>query len=199
MIIIILGAGVDEKGRLSKETVKRLEEAHLVYKKSESPLLLSGKYNFVYKKRPEFTEAEVMKDYLLKRGVKEDNIILDKDSEDTISSAYFAKTEVLLPKKEKEAVVVTSDIHLERVEYVFYKVFGDEYSLNFIGTLSKLPCQVKGMVFAKQHLLTQRAKEILDDVEEGDHEKVKEKVLSSDFNNTKGINLTKNIPYKKTC
>ncbi len=199
MIIIVLGAGVDEKGRLSKETVKRLQEAYEIHKENKSPLLVCGKYNFSYKNRPDFTEAEVMEDYLLKLGVDKEKILLEKESEDTIFNAYYSKTKFFIPLKEKEAVVVTSDIHLERVEYIFYKVFGDSYRLHFIGTLSKLPCQAKGMIFAKQRLLAERAKEILDDIEEGDHEKVKEKILSSDFNNEKGIGLPKNLDYKKTC
>ncbi len=199
MIIIILGAGVDQKGRLSAETIKRLLEGYRIHKEKNAPLLLSGKYSFVYNTRPKFTEAEVMQDYLINIGVKKENIFLDKEAEDTIFSAYNAKTKFFLPQNEKEAVIVTSDINLERVEYVFFKVFGEDYDLHFIGTLSKLPCQVKGMVFEKQRILNERAKVLLDNIEDGDHEKVKEKALSSSFNNERGIKLSGNINYKKTC
>ncbi len=199
MIIIVLGAGIDQKGRLSAETIKRLLEGYRIHKEKNAPLLLSGKYSFVYKKKPAFTEAEAMQDYLINIGVKEENIFLDKESEDTIFSAYNAKTKFFIPQNEKEAIIITSDINFGRVEYVFFKVFGENYDLHFIGTLSKLPCQVKGMVFEKQRLLNERAKVLLGDTEDGDHEKIKEKVLNSNFNNERGIKLSGDINYKKTC
>ena len=201
MIIVVLGTGVDEKGRLSKETVRRLQEAYQIYKKKKTPLFLSGKYNFPYDKKnpPKITEAEVMQSYLTRLGVEEENIFVDKESEDTIFSAYTAKTKFCIPRDEKEVVVVTSDIHLERVEYVFFKVFGEDYNLHFIGTLSFLPCRVKGMIIAKQNMLTQKAREMLDNIEEGEHEKIKEIALKSDYKNKGGLGLPENLSYKKTC
>jgi hypothetical protein len=92
-------------------------------------------------------------------------------------------------------VIVTSDINLNRIEYVFFKVFGEEYNLHFIGTTSKLPCTVKGMVLEKQRLLNEKAKLMLDDIEEGNHEKIKERALVSE----RGVVLPKDIKYRKTC
>ncbi len=200
MIITVLGSGVDKKGRLSKETVKRLQEAYLIHQKNKASFLLCGKYAFPFDKNnpPKFTEAEVMHDYLVSLGADSKNITLEKESADTISSAYFVKTKFLVPRKEKEVVVVTSDVSLERVEYVFYKVLGDDYQIHVVGTLSNLSCGTKGMIFAKQRLLTEKAKELLNNIEEGDHELIKEKVLDTDY-------INKDYPslpitnYKKTC
>ncbi len=202
MIIIVLGSGINEKGVLSKETVKRLKEAYFIHQKNKSPFLLCGKYNFPVDKKnpPKVTEEEVMRDYLLSQGISSENIFLEKKSRDTISAAYFAKTEHIIPRKEKEVVVVTSDTHLERVEYVFYKVFGEAYSLHFIGTLSKLPCQIKGMVIAKQNILTEKAKHLLDGIKEGDHELVEKKILSSNRSEESGIGFPQNITnHGKKC
>ncbi len=200
MIIIILGAGIDRKRRISQETVKRLREAFSIYRKNKSPLLLCGKYNFPFDKKnpPKFTEAEVMRDYLISLGVDSENILPEEESTDTISSAYYAKTKVLIPGKEKKVVVVTSDVSLERVEYVFYKVLGEEYRIHVAGTLSKLSCGSKGMILAKQRMLTEKAKEILDGIKEGDHEAVREKVLGSDYERKIGSSISP-TDYKKTC
>ncbi len=199
MIIIVLGAGIDKKGKLSKETAKRLKEASEMHKEKGACLLLSGKYNFPWDENnpPSVTEAEVMHDYLVSLGIDSKNIFLDKESQDTVSSACFSKTEYLIPKKEKEAFVVTSDIHLERVEYIFSKVFGKEYNLHFVAMPSALPCQSKNMILAKQSVLTEKVKEILKDVEEGDHETVKERISQSNHHKERPSWL--NLDYKKSC
>ncbi len=200
MIIIVLGTGIDKKRRISQETVKRLREAFSIYREKKSPLLLSGKYNFPLRQDnpPEFTEAEAMRDYLLSLGVDSREILLERGSTDTVSSAYYAKTKVLIPRREKEVVVVTSDVSLERVEYVFYKVLGEDYQIHVAGTLSNLSCGSKGMILAKQQMLTKKAKELLDDIKEGDHETVQEKVLSSSYEKNIGSSSPP-VDYKKTC
>lgn len=193
MIIIILGTGVDEKRRLSKETVKRLKEGYKIHQKTNASLLVTGKYNFPYNEKnpPEFTEAQVMANYLKELGVED--ILVDNQSKDTVFSAYNAKIKHFIPKNEKEAVIVTSDTHLNRVDFIFSKVFGEGYKLQFLGTPTLLSCGNKGIIMAKQNMLTQKAMELLEGVEEGDHEEAKKRVMGADFS------VPKNLNYKKTC
>jgi len=195
MIIIVLGSGIDKKGRLSKETVKRLKEAHEIYQKSGGVFLVTGKYSFSFdeKNPPSFTEAQTMANHLEKLDIKKEDILIDEESKDTVFSAYIAKTKHLMPQNKKEAVVVTSDTHLNRIEHIFSKVFGDDYKLNFVGTPTILSCGNKGIVMAKQNMLTQKAMKLLEEVEEGDHEEARKKALNADYS------LPKDIDYKKTC
>ncbi len=195
MIIIVLGVGIDEKGRLSKETIKRLKEAQKIHQKSGGLFLVTGKYSFSFneKNAPSFTEAEKMASYLEKLGIEKENILIDKEAKDTVFSAYNAKIKHFIPKREREAIIITSDTHLNRVEHIFFKVFGNDYKLNFIGTPTLLSCGNKGIIMAKQNMLTQKAVELLDGVEEGDHEEAKKRALNVDYN------IPKDINYKKTC
>ncbi len=201
MIIIVLGSGIDQKGRLSKETINRLKEAHRLHLENGACFLLSGKYNFPKSKEnpPRFTEAEVMLNYLKKLNVKEEKIFIDKESTDTISAAYFAKTKHFIPQKEKKATIVTSGINMERVEYIFFKVFGEEYQLHLVATTQKLSCQSKGMIFAKQKVLNEKAKKLLEGIESGDHEAVKKRISSPQYEKEKTLGLPSNLNYKKTC
>ncbi len=201
MIIIILGTGIDEKGKLSKDTVKRLREGYELYKKHGSPLFLSGKYSFPYDKNspPDFTEAEVMHSYLVNLGVNKEDISLDKESLDNVSSAYHAKTKLFIPQKEKEAIIVTSDIHLERIEYIFNKVFGESYTLHFLALPSSFPCGGKSMVMAKQNMLTEKVKNLLDEVESGDHESAIKKVSQSIHQKENPFQQKNLDDYRKTC
>jgi len=140
-----------------------------------------------------------MKDYLLSLDVKEKDMLLDKESDDTILSAYNAKTKFLIPREEKEVIIITSDITMERVEYIFYKVLGKDYKLHFVGTISAIPCQAKGMIRAKQRALTEKAVGLLNDIEDGDHEKIKERIMSPDYKNNNGLGPSSDFNCKKTC
>ncbi len=201
MIIVILGAGINEKGKLSKDTTKRLREGHELYKKHNSPLLLSGKYSFPYDKNnpPDFTEAEVMHSYLVNFGVDKENILLDKESLDNVSSAYRAKTKFFIPQKETEAIIVTSDIHLERIEYIFNKVFGESYTLHFLALPSSFPCGGKSMVMAKQNMLTEKVKNLLEEVKSGDHEFAMKKISQSSHQKENPFWKENFDDYRKTC
>ncbi len=183
MFIVVLGAGVDKRGNLSLESKNRLKEAKEIHKESGHPLLLSGKYSFLYegKDLPLKTQAEAMRDSLLKSGIKEDNIFLENHSQDTVFSAYNVKKDYFITNKKSEGFIVTSDFHLTRIEYIFLKVFGEDYSLKFVAVPSSLPCNLKGKIRARQEELTKEAVLLLDDIEDGDHEAVKEKMLSSDY------------------
>ncbi len=187
MIIVALGAGVNEKGYPSEETKKRLEEIKTLYKKYGAPILLCGKYSFLYEKKnaPKNTEARSMYEYLLREGVKEEDMMLEEESQDTVLKAYNAKTRYFLPSKENTGVVVTSDFNLERIRYIFQKIFGKNYDLHYIGVPSSLPCNMKGKIRAKQIDLMQETEDLLRDVPNGDHEAAKEKMLSSGYHREK--------------
>ena len=165
MIIIILGAGSPKK--LSHETEKRLEEGVRQYKKHNASVAVYGKTE---------NESGMMYGYLLSSGIKE---VFKEEAANTALAAYSAKTKHFLPSKEKEALVVTSNFHLERIEYVFYKTFGDDYKLRFVGLTSNQCCGTKNIIVQKQRELTQKAINLLYNVRDGDHEAVKNKILEA--------------------
>lgn len=183
MSIVVLGGGINKKGNLFPDSQKRVEEASRIYKKNPRQVLLCGKYSFFYegKEVPVKTEAEAMRDYILKLGVREEDIFLEKKSQDTVFNAYYAKTEYFLPYNKSEALIVTSDFSLERTEYIFSKVFGENYDLHFLGVPSSFPCKIKGEIMEKQRKLTREAVELFQEIEEGDHEAVREKIISTDY------------------
>ncbi len=174
MIIVVPGAGVEENGSPSEEARKRLKEAKKLHKKYNAPLLLSGKYSSLRNKGdiPKKTEARSMYEHLLKEGVKKENMLLEENSQDTVMKAFYTKTKYFLPLKETEGVVITSDLYLQRTQYIFEKVFGESFKLHYMGIPTSLPCPVKGEIKKKQAGLTERVQESLHDIENGDHEEV---------------------------
>jgi uncharacterized SAM-binding protein YcdF (DUF218 family) len=177
MTILILGGGINRDGTLPKFVKKRLEKAWGIFKtKKDSKILVSGKYSFLFPKDklPKKTEAEAMRDYLLKLGVPKEKIYLEKKSKDTIGNAYYTKKLYFIPKKEKEAIIVTSDFHLKRVKFIFKKIFGPKYKLKFVGVPSSI--RKKAKILKRQKELLERAKEILAPMKTGNHNFLKYKL-----------------------
>lgn len=173
MFIVVLGGGISLKGQLPSHVYPRLEEAFRLYQKlKDAKVVLSGKFSFLYHqlgKYPSITEAEKMARYLIKKGVPKKDILLEKKSMDTISNAYYLKKDFFLPKKEKKAIIITSKFHLERVKYIFKKIFGNNYKLKFIGVEEKLASDKKRKISLRQKQLLEKIKKILSPMKDGDH------------------------------
>lgn len=108
--ILILGAGVWEGGVPSNMLADRLEEGLRLYgNRISGKILVSGDHG-----RKDYDEVNVMKKYLMERGVPGEDIFMDHAGFTTHESMYRAK-EVFGVKK---AVVVTQRYHLYRALYI---------------------------------------------------------------------------------
>lgn len=178
MTIVILGGGIDKNGNLPKYVKKRLDKAIAIFKKNKNAkILTSGKYSFLYPKNliPPITEAQAMKNYLIKKGILKKNIFLENKSKDTISNAYYLKKIYFIPKKEKEGKIITSEFHLPRVRYIFKKVFGKDYKFQYIPISSNLNKKSAGKVKTRQKELLKKTKRIVNEMKDGDHNFLKNK------------------------
>ncbi|MBI3334654.1 YdcF family protein [Candidatus Pacearchaeota archaeon] len=79
------------------------------------------------------TLAEAQKRWALQRGVPRDAIITEELSRDTVGEAVFLHSEILAPNQWKSALIVSSDYHMRRVQYIFNHILGPEYHLGYIG------------------------------------------------------------------
>lgn len=115
MIVVVLGEALtsNKPGKILKQ---RVEAA---IKIPAEKYIMSGAYCFTTKKIPPKTEAQAMKEYALSLGINKNKIIKEEKSKDTIGNAYFTKQII----KNNTFLVITSDFHKERVEYIFEKVF----------------------------------------------------------------------------
>ena len=128
-VIIVLGGGISAKGILPFWVEERLEKAAELYISSQIPkILLSGKG------RDDFpvAEARAMSDYLLLKGIPEEDILREELSRDTIQNAFFSMVIHLLPLRIESALVITNAFHLERSKMIFDYVCGDKLHLEYI-------------------------------------------------------------------
>ncbi len=115
-VIVILGGGAYNSGYLKASSYKRLITGFLLHRQSGKPLILSG--GAAIGKIP---EAKVMRELLMRFGVREEDIYTDLRSRDTRENALYVK-ELCRRLGCTEITLVTSAFHMSRAKRIFEKV-----------------------------------------------------------------------------
>jgi vancomycin permeability regulator SanA len=75
-------------------------------------------------------ECEVMRDYAVREGVPEEQILLDRDARDTVGNGYFSRRLVDgLDESVETVYVVSSCYHMDRATFVFEQCFEPDYEV----------------------------------------------------------------------
>lgn len=107
---LILGARVFDDGRLSKMMQDRADSALELYETGKvGRLIMSGDHGTTT-----YDEVNTVKDYLLEKGVKPEDLFLDHAGFDTYDSLYRARDIFGV----KSLIVVTQKFHLSRALYI---------------------------------------------------------------------------------
>jgi uncharacterized SAM-binding protein YcdF (DUF218 family) len=136
-VIVILGGGTDGTLKPILYTKERVEAFLKLKSYSSVPIIVSGAYSAWLKKKPKFTEAEVMKEYLIRNGVPANNIFLEKRSKDTVGNAYYSK-QIARKHHWKNILILTTKGHTARSKWVFGRVFGKAYNISMLGISTEL-------------------------------------------------------------
>lgn len=173
-LIIILGGGVNNTLTPVLYTKERLED-FLKRKKQfwKTPVIVSGGYS-VWTKKPRYTEAEVMKNFLRKNGFS--NVISEDKSRDTVGNVYFSKQIIKKHPGWKNILIVTTKGHKIRSGWLFKKFFGPSYKFSFI----EIPSKTKGFALKRRKdyelYVLGVYKRMLDEFRPGDDERIIEKL-----------------------
>ena len=103
--LIIMGARVRDNGEPSGAMTRRVDSAVLSgIKKPDTIFLVTGGIG-----ESGFSEAETMKNMLLKSGIPEQNILPEGESTNTILSVKYC-TRILKNRNDVETIYIISDI-----------------------------------------------------------------------------------------
>lgn len=117
--IIVLGAGI-VGGRPSISLANRLDKAIEVYNLGHTKkILVSGDHG-----ESSYDEVNVMRNYLLEKGIPKEDIFMDHAGFSTYDSMYRARSVFKVSK----AIVVTQALHLRRALYI-----GDKMGIDVVG------------------------------------------------------------------
>lgn len=168
--ILTLGNGLTEEWKLPDIVVLRLKRiADLYFQKVSNKIIVCGRWSInwdIKGIKPPTTEAEEMKKILLSLGVSDQDILKEEWSRDTIGNAYFSKIKIIKPHNFKTILVVCSDFHLKRAQFLFQKIFNNEYRMDFLTTPTESGKDSQFMQLEEGVLARQR--KFLSAMEDGD-------------------------------
>ena len=133
-VLVVLGSPNSPTGELSSISKERLNFCKEIFKK-DMMILCTGGWgeHFNTSKKP---HAFLAKNYLIKKGISEDNFTEIALSKHTVDDAVKVK-EVLLKLSNIELTIITSDYHLKRVTLIFNEILNG-YKMKFIGVKSTM-------------------------------------------------------------
>lgn len=106
---LILGAGVLRDGGLSPVLRDRADQAIDLYRAQKVSRIIASGNTATY-----YDEVEPMRNYLLKAGIPEDAIVLDRAGFDTYSSIYRARDVFAV----QSLAIVSQSFHLPRAVFI---------------------------------------------------------------------------------
>lgn len=174
-LVIVLGHGIDPDGKLPETAKLSVDTGVEVFNKTNSSkMLMCGRWSYIYDYVPKKTEAQAMKEYAISLGLDGKNILIEDKSLDTMGNAFFAKKIVKRIAGLEKITVVTCDFHVERAKYIFERIFGDGFSIEFVGSRTAYtPEQVAKRAAFEQETL-KFLKKMMEGVPSGDDSRMQE-------------------------
>lgn len=125
-VILVPGGGVRKGGEIPLWTKARLDRAVQISKKEPIVTLSAGTVHRpppLNKEGFPVFESLAAARYLISKGMDPRRIFTETCSYDTIGNAYFARVIHVDPANFKRILVITSNFHMPRTEFIFRWVF----------------------------------------------------------------------------
>lgn len=120
--IIILGSPNNEKGELFNIAIERCNLALKEYNNHPGwKFLLTGGFGEHFNKT-HLPHAQYLKEYLISKGISEKDFVEFALSKNTIEDAELSR-KIVEKHKVNNVLIVTSDYHFNRADYIFSKIF----------------------------------------------------------------------------
>ncbi len=179
--IVVLGSQPDFRTwKFPSHTYKSLDRALELVSQGVAPYIcLSGdhalKYDYTGITQP-FRECDQQEEYLLSKGCPPEAILKEGESRDTVANFYYLKNLVFKPKQIKNVLLITTDFRVERIKFLWQKVVGLDYPVDF-ETVS----YSEDEVYKSEAITLQKQQEWLKDVNDGDDAWFKDKFYDDPY------------------
>lgn len=133
--IVVLGSPNSPEGELFLMAKKRLDKCYEVYLCNKYAIILTGGFGLHFN-TSNYPHNHLAKQYLIQKSVDNQDIIAYLDSVNTVQDATMLLP-ILVQNPIEELIIITSDYHQERVEFIFRSVLGEKVCLSYIGVDSE--------------------------------------------------------------
>ena len=128
-LIICLSHELNLKKAFSSDYLKRIKKAFELYsKKKNSVIYFTG--GLVYSDLQYPISAKAKKYTIRFLGVKEEDIITDQESKDTVSEIIYLN-KILEKFQPQNLSLITSDWHIQRVKEIVKKIYDEKYIFKY--------------------------------------------------------------------
>lgn len=134
-VLIILGGGINPLTQEINEITKiRFDKAIDIHTNFKYILCVGDKsYKKDLIKGVQISEAQAGKKYLLQNStISQDEIILEEESKDTLSNAFYSRKLIEEQNLGKNITIITSQFHMKKTKFFFNFVFDESFKLGFI-------------------------------------------------------------------
>ena len=121
--VIVCGYPASDDGTISEILKSRVDEGISLYKDGYVKMMIMSGTNA----HNEYVEAEVMKEYALTQGVKEEDILLETKAKSTYHNMLYSK-EIVEEYGLKSCYVITNSWHLRKADY-YSRKFNFDYEM----------------------------------------------------------------------
>lgn len=133
--IVVLGSPNSPEGELFLMAKKRLDKCYEAYLSNKYAIILTGGFGLHFN-TSNYPHHHLTKQYLIQKGVNNQDIIAFLDSSNTVQDATMLLP-ILAQNPIEHLIIITSDYHRERVEFIFQSVLAEKVSLSYIGVDSE--------------------------------------------------------------
>jgi len=177
--IVVLGSGISSDGELLPKAIKRVNMAVELFKSGIAErIIMSGRFSWHRDDLPSKTEAEAMKELAVSLDVPAEKILLENRSKDTLGNLFFTKIQFLEARNWHNIIVVTSNYHKERVQFLCKKILGSNYTFRVVGVDTDMPPDELRERLEREGNKLAFVSEHLEKIPDGHDEKFKDIILN---------------------
>ncbi len=129
--VIVLANEMDIDGVLNTESSLRANLAVKMAKDFKIPYIITC--GWAYRNDSDVKIADAFKSYIVKLGLRDEQILTEENSRDTVGDAVFTRLNLVEPLGFRKFCVVTSNYHVTRTRKIFNFVYGSNFRLDVIG------------------------------------------------------------------
>ena len=127
-VIVVLGSPNFPDGTLGPIALDRLQGCLSIFNSQKHKILCTGGFGAHFNTSP-VAHANYLKDFLILKGVPSTAFLPLALSSNTVEDAVMSKS-ILKETKFKDLIIITSEYHVARVEFIFTEILKD-FNLNF--------------------------------------------------------------------